>query len=102
PSGWPRTDGFLRSAARARGQKSASPLQRGWLQFDLRAKQRFLDLGFLPAAVGVDEGVWRAGFHSRVLGSEVVLRRMIAERHIARQGAQQRERTVELALDVGR
>src|SRR5262245_6730128 len=72
------------------------------LQLELRAEHGFLDLGLRPAVGGVEERVRRTRLQTRVLGRQVVLRRVVAERHIARQGPDDLEGACELALDLRR
>src|SRR6188508_978105 len=70
------------------------------LQLELCAEHRLLDLGFDPAVGGIDERIRCAGLYSRILRCHVVLRRVIAERHVAGERSNDFERSIEFALDA--
>src|SRR6202030_4224411 len=67
-----------------------------------RAEHGLLDVRLECAPFGFDEGVPAAALRPRELLLHVVLSAVIAERHVARQGAHERERAVELVNDSGR
>ena len=62
-----------------------------------RVEHRFLDVRLIEAASLVDEGIRTTLLDLRVLRLQLVLGRVIAEGHVARQGTHHFERAVEFA-----
>src|SRR5258708_457884 len=67
-----------------------------------RVEHGLLDVHFVCASVRVDEGISGALLELRVLFLQVVLGRVVAERHITCKRTHERERMAELSDDLWR